>query len=126
MRHPTTADVSPETPSFRQLELFATPRRKRPPAVPHQVGSATSKAAGESVRDVLGERQRIALAILRGRGARGATREELATATGWLLQSICGLVNTLVRQGLVTPNGVTRPTRTGRQAEILVSCEARP
>lgn len=105
----------------RQLELFPARRRKPKPTAPYQRGSATSEAAAESVRDELPTRQRLALAILRGRGAAGLTREELATATGWPLQSVCPLVAKLLTKGLAVATAETRKTATGRAAEVFVA-----
>ena len=85
-----------------------------------KVSPETRRAAQEAAAPKLSERTRIALAELRARGDRGATRHELATAMRLPLQSICSVALSLVRLGLATERG-KRSTPNGAKAAVLVA-----
>ena len=107
-----------------QLDLFDQPatRRKRriEMAEPAAGKAVTSKLAAESLRGepALIQRECVLLALQECR-SNGATREELATATGLPLASICGRVNELLRLGLVRQPGLRRMTSSGRMAAVV-------
>lgn len=81
----------------------------------------TSRAAFEAAEPSRDKRARIALGIIEGAGSRGVTRDELSNATGWPIQSVCPLVSGLMRAGAVVDGGKRRPTKTGRQAQVLIA-----
>ena len=114
-----------QKPMFKQQTLF-DPWQSAPPSPSPEppTGKAdTSRAAAASVAHKFSKRQRIALAHFRGRGARGATIEELAIACGWLLQSTCGVSNSLSRVGLIRDSGQRRTTSTGNMAKVWTAAE---
>jgi hypothetical protein len=53
-------------------------------------------------------------------GAEGVTRESLSLCTGIKIQSVCGAVLGLLRDGVLVEDGRTRPTESGRSAAVIV------
>ena len=110
---------------MKQMELFGPPKRVRrriEQAEPAAGKAATSRAAAESIRGqvALTQRERVMAEIVRC-GWDGATREEIAVATGLRLASVCGRVNELLRLGLATEPGRTRQTESLRPAAVVVA-----
>lgn len=70
----------------------------------------------------LSQRKRVLIELV-SRGSAGATREEIASATGLRLASVCGRVNELIRLGLAVENGRTRQTESLRSAAVVVARE---
>lgn len=106
---------------LRQANLFdqtPPPRRLHRPSW-HRT-SPLSREALKTAAPRQGTRQAQILEVVRQRGRRGATRDELAVETGVPLQSLCGLVRQLLDRGSLLETAETRPTRTGKPAAILV------
>jgi hypothetical protein len=106
-----------EHPDVRQLPPPKPAPRPMPPA-PHN-GTATSLAAAMALDpDWQATQCGIVYAAIKARA--DATREELTEATGLPIQTICGRVDNLLKMGMVyEPEGVTRPTKSGRQAHVV-------
>ena len=118
-------DCTTTPTSGKQRLLFDRWQSSPPAPTPPTNHTDTSRAAAASVAPKFSKRQRIALALIRGRGARGATIEELAIACGWLLQSTCGVSNSLARVGLIRDSGRRRKTSTGNTAKVWVAAEGK-
>lgn len=95
----------------RQIDLFA-------PAAPHVAGSETSREAAESIKPDVGRLERLVLSVIRARGERGATDDEIELETGLRHQTASARRRGLVLKGLVISTDKTRPTRSGRNATI--------
>lgn len=103
------------------------PKEQQPALVPRarQTDPRTSHEAGDSV-DGLTEKRSDVLCALKRFGP--VTQEELVVAYyengllhGWCHQSVSGLrtrCSELVRMGLVVDTGITRKTRSGRNAVV--------
>lgn len=94
---------------------------------PHVAGSATSKAAGESV-DCLSMRQKVWRIIVyqsscsTAYGKRyGATDDEIEQQLNLRHQTVSPRRRELVLLGKVVDSGRTRPTRSGRRATVWVT-----
>jgi hypothetical protein len=106
-----------EHPDVKQLPPPKPAPRPMPPA-PHN-GTATSRAAALALdHDWQATQCGIVYAAIKARA--DATREELTEATGLPIQTICGRVDNLLRLEMIyEPAGVTRPTKSGRQAQVV-------
>jgi hypothetical protein len=106
-----------EHPDVRQLPPPKPAPRPMPPA-PHN-GTATSRAAAMALDPEWRATQcGIVYAAIKARS--DATREELTEATGLPIQTICGRVDNLLKMEMIyEPAGVTRPTKSGRQAQVV-------
>jgi hypothetical protein len=106
-----------EHPDVKQLPLPKPAPRPMPPA-PHN-GTATSRAAAMALDpDWQATQCGIVYAAIKARA--DATREELTEATGLPIQTICGRVDNLLKLEMIyEPAGVTRPTKSGRQAQVV-------
>lgn len=102
----------------KQRTLFDAPIAKKPVSLPHN-GTPTSRAAAESCEPQAGTDRRRVLDYVAGRGSEGATRDEIAAALQLKIQTVCGRVNDLVRQGNLRASEQTRPTESGRAAAVL-------
>ena len=91
------------------------------PALPPANRTDTSKSAADSVASAAPRRRELVLALIRGRGDRGATIDEIQIATGWLTQSICPRVNELAKKRMICDSGKRRKTRAGRAAIVWVA-----
>lgn len=100
----------------KQLSLFE-PRAHRPPAV----AVRTSIAAAEAIAAAAPTLRGRVYAVIVAAGESGATREEVVTATGIALQTVCGRANELLEQGLIFDSGRTRPGKSGRQQVVLAA-----
>jgi hypothetical protein len=100
-----------------QLDLFEDqPRYSDPP----HCGVETSRQAAESVANVSGKRAAV-YRFIRGRGDRGATREEIEIGLGMRGNTVRPRVKELESVGLVRVTAVTRNTTSGRKANVIVS-----
>lgn len=80
--------------------------------------AARSTSAGGGRRDTV-------LKFVRGRGIRGATRDEIAEGLSLPVQSVCSPVLALIERGELREKGQTRTTRYGKPAAILVAKASR-
>lgn len=107
---------------MKQGDLFPITADQWPPSIegpPYQRGSATSRAAADAIAPRAGTMRLRTLEAYASMGDRGATREEVAQWQGMRLATVCARVNELVGYGFLEPTGGTRPTTSGRQAEVL-------
>jgi hypothetical protein len=111
--HPDVKQLPPPKPNH----IVDVNKMVMPPA-PHN-GTATSRAAALALDpDWRATQCGIVYAAIKARA--DATREELIEATGLPIQTICGRVDNLLKMGMVyEPAGVTRPTKSGRQAQVV-------
>lgn len=93
--------------------------RAEPEPPPFARGSATSKAAAESMREHAWSIETQVLAAIRDAGDRGMTCDEVEAMLGGRHQTISARVHFLAKRRLIIPvEGVTRPTRSGRRAQV--------
>ncbi len=85
---------------------------------PHQRTSPTSRAAAVSIRESVAPRQAAVYAFVAARGDHGATNAEIADGLGMPIQSVCPRVCELRSLGRLVSAGKTRPTATGRPAQV--------
>lgn len=90
----------------------------RPPAVR---GSATSRAAADSIGPEADTLRRRVLAFLQARGLEGATDEEIQLGLGMNPSTQRPRRIELVEQGRVRDSGSTRRTRSNRRAVVWVT-----
>jgi len=107
-----------EHPDVRQLPPPKPAPRPMPPA-PHN-GTATSRAAAMALDpDWRATQCGEVYAAIKAAGDEGKTRHELVTPKRELA-SVCGRVDNLLKMGMIyEPAGVTRPTKSGRQAQVV-------
>lgn len=99
-----------------QADLFDQPPAKYP-AAPGFTNDTTSKAAAESIRPHVSYQQGRILAFL-AKAADGAIYTAIALGCELREQSVCGRMRELVEAKLVDVSGDTRPTDSGRQAQV--------
>lgn len=92
---------------------------------PYQRHSATSKAAALNAEPTAGTKRAIALAFLRGRGAQGATDEEMQELIPLTPNTQRPRRVELVKGKFVVDSGRTRKTRGGDEAVVWVAVEYR-
>lgn len=99
-----------------QPDLFdRPPRRPHYPAVPGHRGVDTQVAAAKRVDlHAPTARQRVLEHLI---ACGGASREEVATAIGMKLQSVCGRMRELVLDGKVIDSGIRREGRAVMRAK---------
>jgi hypothetical protein len=108
-----------EHPDVRQLPPPKPAPRPMPPA-PHN-GTATSRAAAMALDPAWQATQcgEVYVEILKA-GDEGKTRHELVIKDKRELASVCGRVDNLLKMEMIyEPAGVTRPTKSGRQAQVV-------
>jgi len=90
------------------------------PPAPHN-GTATSRAAALALDpDWLATQCGEVYAEILKAGDEGKTRHELVIKDVRELASVCGRVDNLLKMGMIyEPEGVTRPTKSGRQAQVV-------
>lgn len=107
-----------------QLDMFLSPgpvqAAMRDIAPPFQRHSATSKAAAEGVRPKAPSYRAGIVGFVKGRGAQGATNEEICEELGIKLQTVCPRVLELREMGELVDSGRTRETRSRRPAVVWV------
>lgn len=96
---------------MNQLGLFDRP-------APFVRSSPTSKAAATSIEPTSGTLRAIVLAFIRGRGASGATCEEVEIALGMKHQTASARMRELAQAKLIVENGKRRTTSSGRAAAV--------
>lgn len=106
--------MSRHAPSQLTLAL-----RDLPP--PFKRNSDTSIAAAKEVRPRAPGYRAIILGYLKGRGATGATAEEISDALQIRLQTVTPRIVELREQRSVVASGFTRPTKSMRQAVVWVA-----
>lgn len=89
----------------------------------HARGSATSRAAADSVRGKLGPAKEKIVAFLRERGVHGGTYDEIVAGAGLSVPTVCGRMVELVHAGVVRKTERTRSTASGRQAVVYALAE---
>lgn len=87
---------------------------------PHVAGSETSRKAAWSNYPRSGTQRSLVCAFIERTGGVGATRQEIAENTGLPDDSVRPRVVELMEGGWVRPNGKTRKTHLGEDAEVLV------
>lgn len=89
---------------------------------PFVSGSSTSLAAAVSMRGSARTYREKVLDFIRGKGAYGATSDEVQVALGLTHQNGSARVSELVnRYQRIVDSGRKRPTRSGRKAVVYVS-----
>jgi hypothetical protein len=113
--HPDVKQLPPPKPNH----IVDVNKMVIPPA-PHN-GTATSRAAALALDpDWRATQCGKFLTLIENSWERGITREELSTASGQPIQTTTGRVNDLLKMGLIyEPAGVTRMTKSGRQAQVV-------
>lgn len=94
------------------------------PDVSHGRRTATSAAAHEGIRQHKPGLRAQVLSIIRMRGPRGATLDELCQVLGKPPNSLSGRLTELAARGQIADSGKRRPTRAGHQAIVWVVSEA--
>jgi hypothetical protein len=94
-----------------------------PRSAPFQRHSSTSKAAALSAEPMAGTKRAILLGFLRGRGAAGATDEEMQTTVPMNPNTQRPRRVELVQGTFVVDSGRTRKTAGGDEAVVWVACE---
>lgn len=93
--------------------------------LPHN-GTDTSKEAADGARKFASDQSRRVLAYVTGKGADGATRDEISERTGIGIPAVCARVNELVAADILSATSIRRPTRSGKAAEVVVAKEFKP
>jgi hypothetical protein len=88
--------------------------------LPYTKGSATSKAAAESMVEPSKNQRQQAWEFIADRGAYGATSDDLKQYLGFHHSSTTRLTE-LVRLGRVERTDDTRPTKSNRQAKVHIA-----
>lgn len=86
----------------------------------------TSLAAARSIAGHSAHQRAQVLGLIMSAGPAGMTREEIeerSTLSGNAVRPRCV---ELIASGLVRATDATRPTKSGRQAEVLVAVEVKP
>jgi hypothetical protein len=96
---------------------------ERYPHSPGDRGIDTSIAAGESIRPVLGNLQRMVLAAVCDAGERGATTNELAARLDMGRDSVQPRTSELRRLGRIADSGRRRPNANGKAAIVWIVVE---
>jgi hypothetical protein len=107
-----------EHPDMPKMTAPKPAPRPMPPA-PHN-GTATSRAAAMSMDpEWLATQCGEVYEAIKAAGEDGKTRHELVTPKRELA-SVCGRVDNLLKMGMIyEPADVTRPTKSGRQAQVV-------
>jgi hypothetical protein len=85
---------------------------------PHVRGSATSKAAADSVAESAGNLRNKVLTCIADTGAAGMTTDEIEAALDMRHQTASARIVELVNAGKILKTDRTRPTRSGRAAAV--------
>lgn len=80
----------------------------------------TSVAAYASITGVKTNMNSRVLAFIERQADAGATREECVDGTGIKLQTMCGRLRDLEKQGHIVKSGRVRPQKSGRDACVYV------
>lgn len=82
--------------------------------------SATSAEAFDSVQGVTGELRRRVYDIIKRSGLVGMTSDDVEETLGLSHQTVSARCTELKKRGLVIESGRRRPTRSGRNAAVLI------
>jgi hypothetical protein len=88
---------------------------------PFAAGSDTSFEAAKAVTPNSRTVRARILQVITGRGAYGATQDEVSLATGCLHQSASARIRELVLSGHLVDSRVRRETRYGKKARVYVA-----
>lgn len=89
--------------------------------LPYKRDSETSRMAAETSRPKAPCYRTAILGFVVGRGAQGATNEEISEALGIKIQTVCPRMKELREADLVVDAGRQRPTQSGRMAVVWVA-----
>jgi hypothetical protein len=89
-----------------------------PQRLPFVRGSETSERAAESMEAHADTLRGRCMTCIRDAGASGATCDEVEEALGGVHQSISARIRELVQLRLIYDTGLTRLTRSGRDARV--------
>ncbi len=104
-----------------QLSLFSA-RSPYPDGLPGHRGG-TSREAAEVVVITLRDRQQRVLDVIRARGEKGATADEVLEALGeWNPNRTAPRITELAALGLIEKTGERRRTRSGCMADAWRAC----
>lgn len=95
---------------MRQCSIFDPPTNHTP----------TSDAAAVAIEPSAATLRGVVLRFIEQQGNYGATREEIQLGTGLGGDTVRPRVWELEKAALVKGSGITRPTKSGKQAEVLV------
>lgn len=84
----------------------------------------TSLPAYESVKETLGNRQKVVFEFIQSRGDVGATLDEMALVLGWAVNKVCGRRQELELKGLIVDSGILRQTSSGKMAKVWVATKS--
>jgi hypothetical protein len=105
-----------------QESLFDRYELKPVAPAPHAAGSRTSYDAARSVDDELPRLEWIVFQTICAAGAEGMTDDEIEQATGLSHQTASARRRGLVLKQRVVPDGErSRPTRSGRRAQVWLA-----
>ena len=88
-------------------------------AAPHN-RTDTSVHAAERIRPRAGTKRAVVLEAIERAGGDGATIDEIAQATGFLTQTVCGRIAELRQDGWIQDSGRRRQTRHGANAIVWI------
>lgn len=88
---------------------------------PYERTSQTSALAASGIRRYSGSLRMRVLAWVTARGVDGATSDEIEEGTGLLHQTASARARELVLLGELVDSGMTRKTRSGVKAAVLVA-----
>lgn len=111
----------------KQLQLFtSTGRQQKPkaPPIPHNA-RPTSKAAAESVKPIFSAKAQELYEYILSCGSHGCTDQEAQLALGESGDSHRPRRDRLAAAGMIIRNGKTRPTKSGRPAEVWIAVACR-
>jgi hypothetical protein len=97
-----------------------------PTVSPPSNGVITSDMAAAQIVPASGQIRGYIYDYITSRGPLGATSQEVETALGIVAQTVTPRVLELRKMGLVYPSGEFRPTRSGRKAQVWVTCSPEP
>lgn len=87
---------------------------------PYKRDSETSRKAAEEVRPKAKSYRAACLGYVYGRGRAGATNEEVATALGMKIQTVCPRMLELREAKQLVDSQLRRPTASGRDAVVWI------
>lgn len=116
----------PPPPIGRVLPLWGTavddtPSPYSPGPPPARRGQETQAAGAAAIAPEARRIRGMVLYHIAGRGAEGATNEEIAVALHLRLQTVCGRVNELQGTGQVVDSGRRRAGASGVPAKVWVT-----
>lgn len=92
----------------------------RDQVLPYKRDSETSRAAAEQSRPKAPSYRAACLGFVYGRARAGATNEEVATALGMKIQTVCPRMKELRETGQLVDSAMRRATESGRDAVVWI------